>query len=52
MILDIYRCMKCEYRWKKLHIKGTSRATNGCPKCGHIYNEWVNANEILWSSDR
>ena len=37
----IYKCMKCKHRYK-----GEPGPTH-CPKCGHIYIEWINYK--LWT---
>ena len=34
-----FRCLKCDYEWQD--IPGPTE----CPKCGHIWVEWVNWDE-------
>lgn len=44
-MLAIYCCLSCGYRWKQEPTQVR------CPKCGHIYVEWVNYDEHDWIGD-
>lgn len=32
-----YQCCDCQYQWQS-----SPGPTNGCPKCGCLYNVWLN----------
>ncbi len=35
--IAVYQCRKCKHSWSQ-----PSGMTDGCPKCRHLYNDWIN----------
>lgn len=43
-----YRCQKCGYRFEK-----EKPGPVECPKCSHLYIDWLNFKEVLiWTKER
>ena len=36
-----YQCQKCEHKWEEANPGPTE-----CPKCGHLYVDWLNFQEM------
>ena len=39
--LELYRCWKCKHEW----TGAVGPQNSGCPKCGHLYMDWLTYNE-------
>ena len=44
---DIYKCMQCGFTYAYQTISSGRRIQKDCAKCGGIYFDWINAEEML-----